>query len=453
MAGRIETDVCVVGAGLAGLVAARALAAAGKDVVVLEARDRVGGRVLNHELAGGDGGRDGRPVDRPDAAPNGEPRRGARPRDVPHLQQGRAPARPRRQGRPLPGRDPAGQARVLVDIAQAQARFDRLAKRCRSRRRGRPTGPKGGTTRRSRPGCAATPRTRGARLFRLYSEAVFAAEPHDFSLLHALFYTHSGGGVDALAGTRGGAQQDRFVGGSQLVPLRLAGRSATRPPAAARSGASSRRGDAGHRARRRRSWSPPRHVVVAIPPALAGRIVYEPALPAPRDQLTQQMPAGSVIKCNVVYDGPFWRADGLTGQAHGDRGPVKVMFDNSPPSGTPGVLVAFLEGAHARRSRPCRRRRAPAGGARVARRATSGPAQAEPDRLRRARLVGGGVDARLLRRPPPARRVDPVRARAACARRAHPLGRHRDRDRRGAATWTAPSSRASAAAAEVLAAS
>jgi monoamine oxidase len=54
------------------------------------------------------------------------------------------------------------------------------------------------------------------------------------------------------------------------------------------------------------------------------------------------------VKCHAVYERPFWRDDGLTGQATGDRGPVKVAYDNSPPSGSPGVLLAFLEGAHAR---------------------------------------------------------------------------------------------------------
>ena len=84
-------------------------------------------------------------------------------------------------------------------------------------------------------------------------------------------------------------------------------------------------------------------VVVTLPPTLAGRLEYAPALPSWRDQLTQRLPAGSVIKLYAVYDEPFWRADGLTGQAASDVGPVKVTFDNSPPAGRPGVLMGFME--------------------------------------------------------------------------------------------------------------
>jgi monoamine oxidase len=60
------------------------------------------------------------------------------------------------------------------------------------------------------------------------------------------------------------------------------------------------------------------------------------------------MAQGSVVKCMAVYDRPFWRERGLSGQLTSTRGPVSVGFDNSPPDGTPGVLLAFLEGRAAR---------------------------------------------------------------------------------------------------------
>jgi monoamine oxidase len=91
-----------------------------------------------------------------------------------------------------------------------------------------------------------------------------------------------------------------------------------------------------------------RQVIVAIPPHLAGRIDYQPVLPGLRDQLTQRMPIGSLIKTIAVYDKPFWRDQGLNGQVNSDQGPVKVMFDASPAGGTPGVLLGFIDGADAR---------------------------------------------------------------------------------------------------------
>ncbi|WP_347567309.1 FAD-dependent oxidoreductase [Nocardia sp. AG03] len=90
------------------------------------------------------------------------------------------------------------------------------------------------------------------------------------------------------------------------------------------------------------------HVLVAIPPTLAGRLRYTPALPAARDGLTQQMPMGSVIKVQVAYPTPFWRAHGLSGFAFDLDGALSVTLDNSPPDGSCGVLVGFFEGAHAR---------------------------------------------------------------------------------------------------------
>ena len=86
----------------------------------------------------------------------------------------------------------------------------------------------------------------------------------------------------------------------------------------------------------------------ALVSLVGGRIVYDPPLPARRDQLTQRMPQGTVIKTMAIYERPFWREMGLSGQATSEAGPTRVVFDNSPPDGSPGVLLGFLEGALAR---------------------------------------------------------------------------------------------------------
>jgi monoamine oxidase len=233
-------------------------------------------------------------------------------------------------------------------MAQAQTRFDRLAQRVPLEAPW--------TADRAAEWDAQTfaswirknAMTRGAReLLTLYSEAVFAADPADLSLLHALFYTHSGNGVDVLAGTRDGAQQDRFVDGAHATALGLAAHLGDR----VRLAQPVRRIDRSEVAVAVLTDGllvTARRVVVAVPPPLAARLRYEPALPAARDQLTQRLPMGAVIKCHAVYERPFWRDDGLSGQATTDVGPVKITFDNSPPSGAPGVLLAFVEGANAR---------------------------------------------------------------------------------------------------------
>lgn len=359
---RLDVDAVVVGAGLAGLTAASELHKNGQAVVVLEARDRVGGRVLNHDLG------DGRVVE-----VGGQwigP--GQRRMERLVLELGLETFPTHNTGEHLlafgdkrsryRGTIPRISPFVLADMGQAQTRFDRMARQVPLEAPWIAPRAESWDATTFETWIQRNARTKHGRdLLRLYCEAVFAVEPRDLSLLHALFYTHSGGGVDRLAGTNGGAQQDRIVGGSQRFAFGLA----------ERVGAEHIRFDTP--VRRIEQWSDDvtvhaegvtvraRHVIVAIPPTLAGRIDYEPALPAYRDQLTQRVPAGSVIKCNAIYDRPFWRDDGLTGQATSDHGPVKVAFDNSPPDGSIGILLGFLEGDHARtlnRATPADRRAA-----------------------------------------------------------------------------------------------
>ena len=343
-----EADVVIVGAGLAGLTAARDVQAQGATALVLEARDRVGGRTLNEPLGDGKVVEVGGQWIGP-----GQDRMAAVAREMgvdtfPTHSAGENVIEFHGRLTRYRGTIPRIGPHVLADVAQAQLKLNRLAN----------------TVPLDAPWTAKNARkldsqtfatwlrrnvyTAGGRaLIELSIEAVWAAEPADLSLLHVLFYTHSAGKYERLLDTDGGAQQDRFVGGAQLVSIRLAERLGdavclNEPVRGIEHGPDGVTVHADNLTVRGR------RAVVALPPTLTSRIAYHPPLPGHRDQLTQRMPQGSVMKCMAVYDEPFWRNDGLSGQATSDTGPAKIVFDNSPPDGSPGVLLGFLEGERAR---------------------------------------------------------------------------------------------------------
>lgn len=350
----VDADVVVVGAGLAGLAAARDLLRAGRTVTVVEARPRVGGRVVNHAFADGleveIGGQWVGPT---------QDRVLALAADVgaetfPTYDTGELLTI--RGGKVVRHRSPTFglPAAAVAEIAVSQPLLGRLAARVdldepwRTRRAAALDGQTFETWIRRHH------RTAAARGFwRLAVEAVFACEPRDLSLLHVAFYLRSGGSLERLLGTRRGAQQDRVVGGSVVLAERLAALvveqgAELRLAAPVRAVA---QGDDGVTVHHDGGSVRARRAVVAVPPTLAGRIAWSPSLPPRRDQLLQKMPMGSVTKVLVRYDRPFWRDDGLCGQAASIDDPVTITFDNSPPGDDgPGVLVAFLEGEHARRA-------------------------------------------------------------------------------------------------------
>lgn len=347
MEGERAVDVVVVGAGLAGLCAARKLREAEKSVVVLEARDRVGGRTLSQPL--GD-----------DVIDLGAQWVGPDQRRVLDLAEelGIETFPQHHQGKKVMERkhsvgthDEFHKAFSLFTQMELQVmvnKLDRLAKRVPL------DTPYAFNEAREWDALSVEAWKNknlwltGARLnLDAVTQAVFGAEPRELSFLFFLFYLHSGRGFMSLTEVENAAQQDRFHGGSQQLSAKIAHHLHD----AVRLNAPVRRiehGASGVSVVTDSETFRGQYAIVAAPPPLAGRIDYDPPMPPLRDQLTQRMPMGSIIKCVAAYEKPFWREKGLSGEAYSEVGPIRITFDDSPDDGRQGALVGFMAGDTAR---------------------------------------------------------------------------------------------------------
>ncbi len=344
-----QADVVVVGAGLAGLAAARTLRAAGRDVIVLEARDRVGGRTLNEPIGEGKVVEIGAQwVGPTQDRVNGLIAELGLETFPTHVSGTNIFERDGRLGRyegTIPKVNPVG----LAEVGLLLRRLNAMAAKVPPEAPWLAPRAADWDSQTFASWMKRNVRTNVARdILRLAIIGVWAAEPQDLSLLHVLFYIRSAGSIELLTDAEGGAQQDRVVGGSQLISLRMAEQLGAGVVELSTPVRAIRHSDAGVTVVSDRLTVSARRAIVAIPPTLAGRVAYAPALPAARDGLSQRMAQGSVVKCMAVYERPFWRERGLSGAVTSVTGPVSVGFDNSPPDGSPGVLLGFLEGRAAR---------------------------------------------------------------------------------------------------------
>jgi monoamine oxidase len=343
-----KTRICVIGAGYAGLSAARALTRANVDVLLLEARDRVGGRIWTVE-------RQGHRIDIGGAwiAPaHDKLRELARDYDValhPTYAHGDVVLTNGDDIRRFHGLVPPINPVQVASLGLGMARIDAMAKRvpidepwtARRAHAWDATSAAAWAARNLPPGT-------GRELLDAAVRGLMTCDPSEVSLLHLLYLVRSADGLRVLLSTEGGYQQDLVVGGMGTMAEHIAGelgervrlRSPVRTVA---------QHDTGVRITTDEIEIEAERVVMAIPPALAIAVQFTPPLPPDKSQLLQRLPAGSIIKFVVIYEQAFWRADNACGQSLGIGHPIEMTLDAGPPSGAPGVITAFAFGPNGRR--------------------------------------------------------------------------------------------------------
>ncbi|MFC7446898.1 flavin monoamine oxidase family protein [Rhodococcus daqingensis] len=345
----IDVDYCVVGAGFAGLTAALRLKQAGQSVALLEARDRVGGRTFTEVRE------DGAWIDRGGAwvGPG----------------QDRIYALMDEFGVPSYKQYTDGEAMMVVDgkqyryegtiplamspwvTANLGAVFLELGSMCKTIPVHAPWEAKRaaewdrislakwlGDNVMSRP---------ARELLETAIAGCYTSAASEVSLLFVLYQMASGGGPGFVLGVKGAAQDERPVGGMGAVYRPMAAEigddlhlgQPVRGISQDGNGVTVRSEGMAVRARR---------AIVAVPLAIASQIHYEPMLPVDRSFLHQRMPSGAILKIAAVYEEPFWREDGLSGQSAAPGSPATITIDAGTDAATPGVLCVIVEGPIAR---------------------------------------------------------------------------------------------------------
>ena len=349
-----SVDVAVIGAGLSGLTAARDLLKGGKSVIVLEGRDRVGGKVYNYPLKNGAATEVGAEFVGPtqDKILEMIAELGLETFDtyidgktVLYRNSTRTPYTPD----PALGGAPPAEEAALVQVSTTRAQLNKWAAELN------PSAPW------SHPKAAEWDSMTVDQylkqqnllpdaLFPLatFTKSVFASKPDELSLLYFLAYTAAAGNetnvgtLDRLLATKDGAQEKRVVGGTGLIPQRLAEKLGAEHIAFNAAVSCVTKTSTGYKIKTRAGDFHAKQVVLAMAPPLLHQIKFKPELPSNRQKLNLHMKMPSIGKGVPIYKTPFWRKNGLSGQVLSDANPVRTTFDSTPEDKKLGAILGFI---------------------------------------------------------------------------------------------------------------